>query len=56
MKNVVNNELMKELNFIERILVIMFYKTFNKVYKISRNNIINEFLTNRKAIRFIILK
>ena len=35
MKDVVENEVVKELNFVERIIVKMFYKTFIKVYKIG---------------------
>lgn len=33
MKDVVLDEAMKELNFIERIIAGMFKKTFNKIYK-----------------------
>ena len=35
MKNVVKDEVTKELNFVERIIVKVFAKTFNKVYKIG---------------------
>lgn len=43
-KDVVKNEVMKELNWKERIVVRAFNKTFNKVYNISRINTINAFL------------
>ena len=35
MKNVVEDEIVKELNFMERIIVKIFTKTFIKVYKIG---------------------
>lgn len=35
MKDVVENEVIKELNFVERIIVKIFTKTFIKVYKIG---------------------
>ena len=35
MKDVVKNEVMKELNFVEKIVVKVFKKTFIKVYKIG---------------------
>ena len=35
MKNVVEDEVIKELNFVERIIVKIFTKTFIKVYKIG---------------------
>ena len=35
MKNVVKDDVVKELNFLERIVVKMFKKTFIKVYKIG---------------------
>lgn len=38
------NEVMKELNWKERIIVRTFNKTFNKVYNISRINSINVLL------------
>lgn len=38
------NEVMKELNWKERIIVRTFNKTFNKVYNISRINSINALL------------
>ncbi len=44
MKNVVENEVIKELNFIEKIIVKVFTKTFNKVYNIARINTINKII------------
>ena len=38
------NEVMKELNWKERIIVRTFNKTFNKVYNISRINSSNALL------------
>lgn len=35
MKNVVEDEMVEELNFVERIIVKIFRKTFIKVYKIG---------------------
>lgn len=35
MKNVVEDEIVEELNFMERIIVKIFTKTFIKVYKIG---------------------
>lgn len=34
-KNVVKEEVLKELNFVEKIIVKLFTKTFIKVYKIG---------------------
>lgn len=34
-KNVVKDEVLKELNFVEKIIVKLFTKTFIKVYKIG---------------------
>ena len=34
-KNVVKDEVLKELNFVEKIIVKLFTKTFVKVYKIG---------------------
>lgn len=39
--NVVENEIMKELNWKEKIIVKVFAKTFKKVYNVSRINSIN---------------
>lgn len=44
MYNVVLNEVMKELNFRERIIARVFTKTVYKVYNISRINTINAYL------------
>ena len=35
MKNVVEDGIVKELNFVERIIIKIFTKTFIKVYKIG---------------------
>ena len=35
MKDVVENEVLKNLNFVEKIIVKLFTKTFIKVYKIG---------------------
>lgn len=42
--NEVRNEVMKELNFIERIIVSMFPKTFMKVYGIAGKKVVNQIL------------
>lgn len=42
--NVVKNEIMKELNWKEKIVIIVFTKTFNKVYNITRMNVINSII------------
>ena len=34
-KNVVKEEVLKELNLVEKIIVKIFTKTFNKVYKLG---------------------
>ena len=44
MKDVVLNEVKKELNLKERIVVRIFSKTFMKVYNISRIKIVNKML------------
>ena len=44
MKDVVLNELKKELNRKERIIIKLFTKTFTKVYNICRINIINKMI------------
>ena len=38
------NVVVKELNFVEKIIVKVFTKTFNKVYNITRINIINKII------------
>ncbi len=43
-RDVVENEVMRELNWKEKIIVKVFSNTFNKVYNISRINTINAFL------------
>lgn len=42
--NVVENEIMKELNWKERIIVKLFAKTFEKVYNKCRIKIVNSIL------------
>ncbi len=42
--NVVENEVMKELNWKEKIVVKLFAKTFEKVYNKCRIKIINSML------------
>ena len=42
--NVVENEIMEELNWKERILVKLFAKTFEKVYNKCRIKIINSLI------------
>lgn len=44
MKDVVENEVIKELNWKEKIIVKIFNKTFLKVYNISRIRTVNELL------------
>lgn len=44
MKDVVVNEIIKELNWKEKIIVRIFAKTFKKVYNIVRINIVNSLL------------
>lgn len=44
MKNVVLKEVMKELNWKERIVIKLFTRTFNKIYNIARINIVNEII------------
>lgn len=44
MKDVVVNEIMKELNWKERIVVRIFRKTFIKVVNVARIKIINKML------------
>ncbi len=44
MKDVVLNELKKELNWKERIIVKLFTKTFAKVYNIARIKIVNKLI------------
>ena len=41
---VMEKDVVKELNFLERIIVKIFKKTFTKVYNIVRISIINEIL------------
>lgn len=38
------NVVVKELNFVEKIIVKVFTKTFNKVYNITRINTINKII------------
>ena len=38
------NEIIKELNWKEKIIVKLFTKTFIKVYNVTRINIINKFM------------
>lgn len=45
MKDVVENEVIKELNWKEKIIVKIFNKTFLKVYGIAGKNIVNQILT-----------
>ena len=42
--NVVENEIMKELNWKERIVVKLFAKTFEKVYNKCRIKIVNSII------------
>lgn len=42
--NVVENEIMEELNWKERIIVKLFAKTFEKVYNKCRIKIVNSIL------------
>lgn len=44
MKDVVVNEIIKELNWKEKIIVKIFIKTFKNVYNIGRINTVNSFL------------
>lgn len=44
MKDVVLNEIMKELNWKERIIVVIFKRTFIKVSNIVRVNAVNYFI------------
>lgn len=44
MKDVVKNEIMKELNWKEKIIVKIFSKTFFKIYGIAGKNILNQTL------------
>ena len=44
MKDVVLNEVKKELNWRERIIVKLFTKTFAKVYNIARIKIVNKLI------------
>ncbi len=43
-KDVVLDEITKELNFVEKIIVIVFFRTFIKVYNKTRIDIINKLL------------
>ena len=43
-KDGVLNEITKELNYVERIIVRIFFKTFVKVYNKTRIDIINKML------------
>lgn len=42
--NIVEDEIMKELNWKERIIVKLFAKTFEKVYNVCRIKIINSLI------------
>ena len=44
MKDVVLNEMKKELNWKERIIIKIFTRTFSKIYNIARINIVNEII------------
>ena len=44
MKDIVLNEVMKELNWREKIIVKLFKKIFIKIYGISGKNTINQIL------------
>ena len=44
MKDVVENEIIKELNWKEKIIVKVFAKTFNKISNMTRILIINQIL------------
>lgn len=44
MKDVVKNEVMKQLNLKERIIVKIFTRTFVKVYDIVRIHIVNSMI------------
>lgn len=44
MKNVIEDVVGKELNFVERIIVKIFRKTFVKVYNIARIKTVNKML------------
>lgn len=44
-KDVVKNEVMKELNWKERIVVRAFNKTFFKIYGISGKKVFNQILS-----------
>ena len=44
MENVLLNEITKELNWKEKIIIKIFEKTFIKIYNIVRINIINNFI------------
>ncbi len=41
MKDVVLNEVKKELNWKERIVIKIFTRTFNKIYNITRIKLVN---------------
>ena len=43
-KDIVKDDIVKELNFAEKIIVKVFTKTFNKVYNIARIDIVNKML------------
>ena len=42
--NVVENEIVKELNWKEKIIIKIFNKTFNKVSNLVRVNIVNQMI------------
>lgn len=44
MKDIVENEIKKELDFKEKIIFKLFKKTFMKVYNIVRIKIVNEII------------
>lgn len=55
MKDVVVNEVKKELNWKERIIVKLFTKTFAKVYNIARIKIVNKLIWVNACNNYILI-
>ena len=55
MENVVLNEVKKELNWKERIIVKLFTKTFAKVYNIARIKIVNKLIWVNACNNYILI-
>lgn len=45
MKSVIKNEILKEMNWRERIIIKLFYKVFLKLYGMAQMNAINNILS-----------